>query len=251
MKFKTYKVKQGQYGGVINSTITIPDGLKLITGGKNDIGPMLNTGNFHYLGIMEGNKEDMYPNLKGLHVYSKQCGKYVIITIEDVSFIEPYPYLTTADELNKEFDLSKYFFVTWSQNLKLINMKKIVKINSEFNIEVLKVTNRDYFGVGNLYMLRIDREELDTILDGCFSLSDNSPLATKVVEGEIANDYWLTLINNTTGKFGINIPVQSVDIDFPNKLFTNIKHGYDLTDANKWKEIDEYLKMTKVKYLND
>jgi hypothetical protein len=31
MDFKTYEVKQGQYGGIIDSSITIPDNLKLIT----------------------------------------------------------------------------------------------------------------------------------------------------------------------------------------------------------------------------
>ena len=85
---------------------------------------------------MKGNEEELYQNLKGLHVFIKQCGEYVIITIHDISFIEPYPYLITVDELNQEFDLTKYYFVTWSRDLRLFNMKKILRVNSEFNIEV-------------------------------------------------------------------------------------------------------------------
>lgn len=239
MKFKTYKVKQGQYGGIIDSTITIPDGLKLITGGEHDLGNCIHDGNLHYLGIMEGDVNSVYSKLKGLHVRAKQCAKYVIITINDIKFIDPYPYMVTADELNKEFDLSKYFIVTWSGNLKLLNMKKILRVNSEFNIEVLKVTHQDYFGVGYMQTLIPDIEELDIILTNNFGYSDNMPLAAKVIEGDIANDYWRTLINDVTSKFDINIQVNKVNVDYAHDLFKN----------QEYVELDDYINMRKAKYL--
>lgn len=239
MKFKTYKVKQGQYGGIIDSTITIPDGLKLITGGEHDLGNCIHDGNLHYLGIMEGDVNSVYSKLKGLHVRAKQCAKYVIITINDIKFIDPYPYMVTADELNKEFDLSKYFIVTWSGNLKLLNMKKILRVNSEFNIEVLKVTHQDYFGVCYMQTLIPDIEELDIILTNNFGYSDNMPLAAKVIEGDIANDYWRTLINDVTSKFDINIQVNKVNVDYAHDLFKN----------QEYVELDDYINMRKAKYL--
>lgn len=239
MKFKTYKVKQGQYGGIIDSTITIPDGLKLITGGEHDLGNCIHDGNLHYLGIMEGDVNSVYSKLKGLHVRAKQCAKYVIITINDIKFIDPYPYMVTDDELNKEFDLSKYFIVTWSGNLKLLNMKKILRVNSEFNIEVLKVTHQDYFGVGYMQTLIPDIEELDIILTNNFGYSDNMPLAAKVIEGDIANDYWRTLINDVTSKFDINIQVNKVNVDYVHDLFKNQEYA----------ELDDYINMRKAKYL--
>ena len=238
VNFKTYKVKQGQYGGIIDSTITIPDGLKLIT--SDDFGHFVHTDNKHYLGIMKGNEEELYQNLKGLHVFIKQCGEYVIITIHDISFIEPYPYLITVDELNQEFDLTKYFFVTWSKDLKLLNMKKILRINSEFNIEVLRVFNYNYFINNNMYLLDYDIGDLDDILSSNLSLSDYAPLPVKVVEGDIANDYWKTLINNVISKFGFNIAVDAIDIDVPHTLFSN----YD------YSELDKYLNMKLAKYIN-
>lgn len=257
MEFKTYKVRQGQYGGVVDSTIRIPDKLKLITGGEHDSGDFIHDGNLHYLGIVEGDEDSICGELKGLHVRSQQCGKYVIITINDISFVEPYPYIVTADELNEEFDLSKYFIVTWSSDLRILNMKKIVKINSEFNIEVLMAANRDYFNVGEMQMIDSHIEELDKIFANHYSYSEYSPLAPIVVEGDIANDYWDTLINNVTSKFGKNVPVKTVDIDFPHELFRkyvgltsvetldNVIASSNLTELNEFIELGDYLNMKK------
>lgn len=257
MEFKTYKVRQGQYDGVVDSTIRIPDKLKLITGGKHDLGNLIHDGNLHYLGIIECDEKSICGELKGLHVYSQQCGKYVIITIHDISFVEPYPYIITADELNEEFDLSKYFIVTWSSDLRILNMKKIVKINSEFNIEVLMAANRDYFNIGKMQMIDSHVEELGKIFPRHYSYSDYSPLAPIVVEGDIANEYWDTLINNVTSKFGKNIPVKTVDIDFPHKLYKkyvgltfvktldNLIASSNIPELNDFIELDNYLNMKR------
>jgi hypothetical protein len=257
MEFKTYKVRQGQYSGVVDSTIRIPDKLKLITGGKHDLGDFIHDGNLHYLGIVEGDEDSIWSELKGLHVYSQQCGKYVIIVIHDISFVEPYPYIVTADELNEEFDLSKYFIVTWSSDLRILNMKKIMKVNSEFNIEVLMAANRDYFNVDKMQMIDSHVEKLDNLFANHYSHSDYSPLAPIVVEGDIANDYWDTLINNVTSKFGKNIPVKTVDIDFPHELFRkyvgltsvetldNVIASGNLAELNDFIELDNYLNMKK------
>ena len=100
-------------------------------------------------------------------------------------------------------------------------MKKILRVNSEFNVEVLRVFNYNYFLNDSMYLLDYDIEELDDVLSSNFSLSDSSPLPTKVVEGNIANDYWKTLINNVISKFGFTITVNTVDTDIPYTLFKN------------------------------
>ena len=65
-------------------------------------------------------------------------------------------------------------------------------------------------------------------------------MPVKVVEGNIANDYWKTLINKVTSKFGFNIPVNIVDTDIPYTLFKN----------EDYSELDEYLNMKKAKYIS-
>lgn len=77
MEYKTYKVKQGHYGGIIDSTITIPDGLKLITE-EGQMGGWIHEGHKHYFGIIKGNLDQIRDNLKGLHVYPSQFGEYVL-----------------------------------------------------------------------------------------------------------------------------------------------------------------------------
>lgn len=241
MNFKTYKVKQGQYLGIVDSTITIPDGLKLITGGPQDIGSGLHNGLYHYLGILKCSIDDLYPELNGLHIDASEFGEYVIITIHDISFYDEYPYLTTPDELNSEFDFSEYFIITWSCYLKLMNMKKIVRINSEFDIDILEVTNMDYAGRNTMIKLNPTNQELDAILNDHFSFSDNAPLKYKVVKGEVAKDYWNTLVHNVINPFDIPpFNVRLVDLNKCNQLF----------ESNEYAELDEYLNMRKASYLN-
>jgi hypothetical protein len=240
MNFKTYKVKQGQYQGIVDSTITIPDGLKLITGGLSDIGHGKHDGLYHYLGILKCSIDDIYPELKGLHIDAREYGDYVVITIHDISFYDKYPYLITADELNSEFDFSEYFIITWSCYLKLMNMKKIVRINSESNIDILEVTNTDYLGNGSMIKLNPDKEELDLVLNRHFSFSDYAPMRYKVVKGEIAKDYWNTLIYNAIHPFDIPFNTRLVDL---NKC-------YNLFESNDYSELDDYLNMKKANYLD-
>jgi hypothetical protein len=240
MEYETYKIRQGQgaYAPVIDSTVKIPDKMKLITGGEHDIGHFKHDGLYHYIGFVEGDEEDVLQNIKGFCTNTFQLDKYVFITLHDIRFIEPYPYMTTADEFNKDIDLSGYYFVTWSCNLNLLKMEKITRINSEYDIDVLQANNRDYADEECL-SLDVVTKELDRILDRHISLSDYHPLATKVVKGEIANDYWNTLINKTTNKFGIYLPNRAVDVDYANNLLTN----------NEFEELDEYITMKKAKYL--
>ena len=102
MDYKAYRVVQGQYCGVYDTVISIPDKLKLMSD-PEECGHCVHTGHQHYIGIIKGNEESIVKNIKGLHVYTYTVGEYVIITIHDIKFTEPYPYLISEDEFNEEF----------------------------------------------------------------------------------------------------------------------------------------------------
>ena len=120
-------------------------------------------------------------------------------------------------------------------------MKKILRVNSEFNVEVLRVFNYNHYLNDKMYLLDYDIGGIDDVLSSNFNLSDSSPLPVKVVKGNIANDYWKTLINNVISKFSCNnITVNAIDVDAPHILFKN--GDYD--------KLDEYLNMKKAKYIN-
>ena len=240
MLFKTYKVKQGQWGGVIDSTITIPEGLKLITGGPHSIGPFIHEGNLHYLGIIEADIDEVSKGLEGLHVTAEKFDKYVFITIHDIQFIEDYPYLVPADELNNEFNLKDYYVITWSKDLQLMNMKRIMRIDSEFDIKVQVVTNTDYIGKSPYKSLLKDSQELNIILDKHFSFSDSAPFPAMVVKGEIADAYWKTLVNKVVEGFGPEMPnFKIVNLEKPQQIYHSMNFG----------TLDNYLKMKEVEYL--
>ena len=229
MEYKTYKVKQGQYHEIVDSTITIPDGLKLITE-EDQLGGWLHEGNKHYFGIIKGDLTQMEDNLKGLHVYPEQFGEYVLISILNIKFIEPYPYMVSEEEFNREFDLSSYYIARYDDELRITDMKKIVKIHSQFNVEVLVV---DRLGI-NTYM----NVDISDVISGKPFLDQLQP---KVVSGKIAEDYWRTMINETLVRFNLHLeqPNRTVDLDYIHHLFT---HG----DFN---EIDKYIKMEVAKYI--
>ena len=121
MEYKTYKVKQGQYHEIIDSTITIPDGLKLITE-EDQLGGWLHEGHKHYFGAIKGDLTQIEDNLKGLHVYPEQFGEYVLISILNIKFIEPYPYLVSEEEFNNEFDLSSYYITRYDDEFRIIDI---------------------------------------------------------------------------------------------------------------------------------
>lgn len=228
MEYKTYKVKQGQYGGIIDSTITIPDGLKIITQ-DDQPGKWIHEGHKHYLGAIKGSFDQIADNLKGLHVYPVKFDEYVLISILDIEFVEPYPYLVSEEEFNNEFDLSSYYITRYDDDLRIINMKKIVRIRSQFDVQVLVV---DRFGIESHI------EDIDTIITDGYLLERLQP---KVVSGKVAKDYWRTMINKTLVRFNLHLeqPHRTVDLDHVHQLFT---HG----DFN---EIDDYINMKVAKYI--
>ena len=227
MEYKTYEVKQGQFSNIIDSTITIPDGLKLLTE-EGQWGKGIHEGHKHYFGIIKGNLDQIGDNLKGLHVYPEQFGEYVLISILNIKFIEPYPYLISEEEFNEEFDLSSYYITRYNDKFNIINIKKIVKIHSQFNLEVLSVDN---CGMNIYRNVSLD----DVLLDNPFNKR------IRVVNGKIAEDYWRTMINETLIGFNLNLeqPNRTVDLNYIHQLFTH-------EDFN---EIDDYINMKVAKYI--
>ena len=116
----------------------------------------------------------------------------------------------------------------YHDKFNIINMKKIVKIHSQFNIEVLSVDN---CGMNIYRNTPLD----DVLLDNPFNKR------IRVVNGKIAEDYWRTMINETLIGFNLNLeqPNRTVDLNYIHQLFTH-------EDFN---EIDDYINMKVAKYI--
>lgn len=220
----TYKVKQGAYHEIYeNREVILPDGFELITGGENDLGEAKHDGFFHWLGCLPRDEfESREKEFNGFNVTpSFEFGPLVFITINDTQFYEDYPYLISAEEFNKKWQFSNYRIAEFSENFYLKNMIQILKIESEFKIECLEVTNRDYFDYGEFKKLEhhygvslyeILRERKSTI-----HVSDNN----------IALDYWNKLISEVIISFGATISHKDVNINAAHDVVAKVPRDAD------------------------
>jgi len=206
---KTYNIKKGQYGGIVDAELILPDGFELITGGPNDVGEYLHNDCSHYLGCITKNEfEQVKNNLNSLSINHYDLGELVFISINDIQFLEEYPYLITSEEFNEKWDFKKYRIAKYSENFRLLGMNQIQYIKSEFFIKTLEVTNRDKF----------DHEwyKLEVITD--YNLSNLLPqvdrkFKTIVSDNEICLKYWNQLISNIISQYGGFIPSDNVNIN--------------------------------------
>lgn len=258
MEFKTYKVKQGGYHEIYDSTVTLPSNLELITGGLDDVGEHKYSELYHYFGIIEGNADTLDKKIDGVTVQIYQFSKYCFITIHDIKFIDNSPTIITTDELNSKYDLSKYYITYWSKDYDLIGMSKIKKINSEFDIDVLQVY-RKYFYVSeeNNKLLHINNVRFSDL-----GFDNIRNFTIKINQGSIAKQYWNYLINDITKEYGINKKIKNIDIDYIMELNNINCKLFDIISNNKAEESDyitftdnvkdmkKYLNMKKVKYIS-
>lgn len=206
INFKQYKVKRGIYGGIELTTVTIPSDIVYVTGGKHDVGHSLSNGHLHYIGIVKGNYDDVSKHIKGLATsVHKFNGEYCFVTLSDVQFISQAPeiinpdilsesqYIEKLNEWNSQIDFNKYYIAFYTKEMKLAKMAKIQQIKSEYEIDTCLVHTSNEFNTS----LKFESIELSNMDLRSFCLDGYSiNIIGKVVEGEIADKYWNTLIYN-------------------------------------------------------
>jgi hypothetical protein len=250
----SYKVQQGFYHEIKPMEITLPDGFELLTGGDRDIGHGKFDGLFHWIGCMtqefyESNKD----SFKGNHMDFYDCGPLKIFTLHNVKFDDEYPHIISVDDFNEKWQFSRFRVAEFSEDFRLKNMIRILRINSEFKIDALEVTNRDYFDFDDFKKMEIhDDYSISKILTGKKS-------TIHVSDNEIALDYWNQLVHNIVHQYGASIEHKNIDINAahnvvknipsnPDQFFDEIKDGYE-----EWKasiaEAEEFMDFKKVKFI--
>jgi len=234
----TYNVLQGGYHDVYDSTVSLPDGFELITGGDSDVGHMLHKGHSHYLGCTA---KDYYKahrdEFNAIQFSVFDFGPLVFISIQDIKFRDEYPYLITAEEFNNKWQFSNYRVARFSENRRLLNMFQIKFIESEFNVHGLEVTTRDYADIGSLKSLKIVENTSISRL-----LVDYNKSTTVVSNNDICLSYWNKLISDVLTPFGGNI--NHIDINFQAAYEVMPKTPNDFNDLLEYmaKNAEEYQK---------
>ena len=243
MEYNTYKVVRGVYHGTEISSITIPSDMTLVTGGSHDIGRVLHDGHLNYIGYVKAPYEEAAEKCNGLAVTVQEFRKNdCFVLIHDIKFIDtptneiinpdimkPGQYANKIGKWNLDAnigtcDSKREYCAFWSKNGKLIKMSHIKKITSEFNIELNTVWNVS--NIDDEEDLRIVEQEtvnLDVLcLPGGYTKTKGI-----MVNGHIANAYWIKLLKNVLTPFGIIInsdrEVNSNDIDL-DKLYNMFKN---------------------------
>lgn len=261
MEYSTYKIVRGIYQGTETELITIPSDVVLLTGGSHDIGRSLHNGHLHYIGYVKAPYEEVAEKCNGLSVTVQKFREDdCFITIHDIKFLEESPkkiinpdvmspnqYANSLAKWNKTVGVGRYgdeyeFIAYWENNGKLVNMSKIVNIKSEYNIQLNTVWNSSC-----LKDIRI--VEQTTINLAVLCLSCNFTKAKSViVNGHIANAYWIKLLKNVLSPFGIitgrdeEVNFNDIDID---KLY-NMFQEFNKTNKLDYKKADAIMHMKEI-----
>lgn len=244
INFKQYKVKRGIYRGTETETINIPSDIVYLTGGEHDVGHFLSNEHCHYIGIVKGDYNNISDQIEGLSVsVYKFNSEYCFILLRDIQFISEAPEIINPDTLsesqyveklaewNSQIDFNKYYIAFYDKNFKLVKMAKICQIKSENEIDACLVYTSNEFDSSIEYKSIIwsNMELLGFFLDG---YSTNT--IGKVVEGELADIYWNTLIYNV---------LKPLNLDFINIAKLNILQLSEMDKA--YKIVNEFIHSNK------
>jgi len=242
-----YKVKQGAYNEIYeNREIILPDGVELITGGENDLGGLKHNGFFHWLGCITSDEFKSHEKeFNGFNVDIRfEFGPLIFITIHDTQFYEDYPYLITAEEFNEKWQFSKYRVAEFSEDFRLMNMVQILKIESEFKIECLEVTNRDYFDHGEFKKLE---HHYGNSLDNNLRTIKST---IHVSDNEIALAYWNKMISDVVSPYGATIPHKEVNINAAHEVIAKLPHDCEVHDWDKaYKKAQRLMDFKEIEFL--
>ena len=264
MEYKTYKVVRGVYHDTEISSITIPSDMILVTGGSQDIGRVLHDGHLNYIGYVKAPYEEVAEKCDGLAVTVQEFRKNdCFILIHDIKFVDtptneiinpdtmkPGQYTNKIGKWNLDMGIGTYvndyeYCAFWSKNGKLIKMSQIKFIKSESNIELNTVWNVS--NIDDEEDLRIVEQETVNLDALCLS---GGYTKTKgiMVNGHIANAYWIKLLKNVLSPFGIvtgnDREVNSNDIDL-DKLYNMFKN-FISNGGLDGKKADAIMNMTEI-----
>lgn len=264
MEYNTYKVVRGIYNGTETSSVTIPSNMILVTGGRHDIGHILSDGHLHYIGYVKAPYEEIAERCNSLAVTVQKFRKDdCFVLINDVQFVDtPTNEIINPDEMtigqyankiskwNLDIGIGSYenryeYCAFWSKNGKLVKMSRIEFIKSEFNIELYSVWNTSSTNDNlNLRIVEQETTKLEALcLPGGFTKTKGI-----MVNGHIANAYWVKLLKNVLTPFGIIIDrdreVNSNDIDL-DKLYIMFQK-FNRTSKLDYKKADVIMHMEEI-----
>jgi hypothetical protein len=264
MEYNTYKVIRGIYNGTEESFITIPSDMTLVTGGSHDIGNGLHNGHLNYIGYIKAPYEEVAEKCGGLAVtVQKFRNNDCFAFIHDIRFVDTVTneiinpdemkisqYTNKISKWNLDVGIDSYdnryeYCAFWSENGKLIKMSQIKFIKSEFDIELNTVWNTS--NIDDNVDLRIVEQET-TSLNGLCLPGGYTKTKGIMVNGHIANAYYIKLLKNTLTGFGIAVgmdrEVNSNDIDL-DKLY-NMFQNFIRTNKLDGKKADAIINMTEI-----
>lgn len=264
MGYSTYKIVRGVYQGTETSFITIPSDMILVTGGSHDIGGFLSNSHLHYIGYVKAPYEEVAEKCNSLAVTVQEFRKDdCFILIHDIKFIDTptneiinpdvmklSQYANKISKWNISAGINTYdnkyeYCAFWSKNGKLIKMSQIKFIKSEFDIQVNSVWNAS--NIDDKLGLRIAEQE--TIkLDALCLPGGYTKTRGIMVNGHIANAYWIKLLKNVLSPFGIitgrdeEVNFNDIDID---KLY-NMFQEFNKTSKLDYKKADAIMHMKEI-----
>ena len=147
MKMKEYKALRGHYNGKDEITITVPENVKF-TYNDGDSGSMCHKGHNHYISFIRLSDYDFdirkeLTNLnRWLHTY-KFGDELILLTLNDILFIDDVPLYNSYKEMMDEFELDKYYVIQ-SKKEKLDEDKFVELYNRKPSILDWFKTDLDY-----------------------------------------------------------------------------------------------------------
>lgn len=226
-RYRKYKVKIGDFRGISESSIRIPEDIKLI----KSTDELSDSGLYNFLGVTQYDYDELQDECQGRSIGIYKFPGYCFITIRGIEFIDDTPEIIGTEEFNKLQDFTKDYIVHYTNEFRIKSMYKILWVESESYIKVSYVTNLAWFS-DDKTLKQIG--ETDITLRNLYSRYSPSSIA-KIVSGELADKYWDTLLGGVLDRFGIEYKLsERVDINL----------AYETFKKEEFSKLDNIVNMT-------
>jgi hypothetical protein len=208
-RYREYEVKIGDYQEISESSIRIPEDIKLI----RSTDELSDSGLYNFLGVTQYDYNELQDECQGRSIGIYKFPGYCLITIRGIEFIDDAPEIIEVEEFNKLQDFTKDYIVHYTNEFRIKVMYKILWIESELNIKVSYVSNLAWYSEDKI---------LKQIGETDITLRNLDPryCIAKIVSGELADKYWDTLLGEVLDRFGIEYkPSERVNINLAHETF--------------------------------
>ena len=208
-RYREYEVKIGDYQEISESSIRIPEDIKLI----RSTDELSDSGLYNFLGVTQYDYNELQDECQGRSIGIYKFPGYCLITIRGIEFIDDTPEIIETEEFNKLQDFTKDYIVHYTNEFRIKTMYKILWIESELNIKVSYVSNLAWYSEDKI---------LKQIGETDITLRNLDPryCIAKIVSGELADKYWDTLLGEVLDRFGIEYkPSERVNINLAHETF--------------------------------